>query len=69
MSRPQSLRELMTFLGFIQYLRKSMPNMADISGPLRKLSEKDVEWKWTETEKNSLNRLKKQATEAPVFRF
>lgn len=46
-----------------------MPNMADISGPLRKLSEKDVEWKWTETEKNSLNRLKKQATEAPVFRF
>ena len=41
-----------------------MPNMADISAPLRKLTEKDVEWKWTETEENSFNKLKKLATEA-----
>ena len=35
MKRPQSQRELMTFLGFIQYLKKKkiMPNMADISAP------------------------------------
>ena len=59
----------MTFLGFIQYLKKFMPNMADISAPLRKRTEKDVEWKWTETEENSFNRLKKLATEAPVLRF
>ena len=39
-----------------------MPNMADISAPLRKLTEKDVEWKWTETEENSFNKLKKLAT-------
>ena len=69
MKRPQSQRELMTFLGFIQYLKKFMPNMADISAPLRKLTEKDVEWKWTETEENSFNKLKKLATEAPVLRF
>ena len=59
----------MTFLGFIQYLKKFMPNMADISASLRKLTEKDVEWKWTETEENSFNKLKKLATEAPVLRF
>ena len=69
MKRPQSQRELMTFLGFIQYLKKLMPNMADISAPLRKLTEKNVEWKWTETEENSFNKLKKLATEAPVLRF
>ena len=69
MKRPQSQRELMTFLGLIQYLKKFMPNMADISAPLRKLTEKDVEWKWTETEENSFNKLKKLATEAPVLRF
>ena len=46
-----------------------MPNMADISAPLRKRTEKDVERKWTETEENSFNRLKKLATEAPVLRF
>ena len=55
----------MTFLGFIQYLKKFMPNMADISAPLRKLTEKDVEWKWTENEEKQ----KKLATEAPVLRF
>ena len=43
--------------------------MADISAPLRKLTEKDVEWKWTETEENSFNKLKKLATEAPELRF
>ena len=59
MKRPQSQRELMTFLGFIQYLKKFMPNMADISAPLRKLIEKAAEWKWTETEENSFNKLKK----------
>ena len=69
LKRPQSQRELMTFLGFIQYLKKFMPNMADVSALLRKLTEKDVEWKWTETEENSFNKLKKLATEAPVLRF
>ena len=59
MKRPQSQRELMTFIGFIQYLKKFMPNMADISAPLRKLTEKDVEWKWTETEENSFNKYPK----------
>ena len=45
MNQPQSVRRLMTFLGFIQYLGKFMPNMADISAPLRKLTQRDVEWK------------------------
>ena len=69
MNQPQSVRRLMTFLGFIQYLGKFMPNMAGISAPLRKLTQRDVEWKWTETEENIFNRLKKLATEAPGFRF
>ena len=46
-----------------------MPNIADISTPLIKLTEKDAEWKWTETEENSFKKLKKLATEAPVLRF
>ena len=68
-SRTRSLRERMTFLGFIQYPGKFVPNMADISAPLRKLAEKDIEWEWTETEENSFNSLKTLATEAPVLRF
>ena len=43
--------------------------MADISVPLRNLTEKNVEWRLTETEENSFNRLKKLATGAPALRF
>ena len=59
----------MTCLRFIQYLGKFMPNLVDISTALKKLTEKDVEWKWTKCEENSFNRIKKLATEAPVLRF
>ena len=46
-----------------------MTNMFTVSVPLRKRTEKDAEWKWTETEKRNCNELKKLATEAPVLRF
>ena len=36
--------ELKTFLGFIQYLGKFMPNMATVSAPLRELLEKTIAW-------------------------
>ncbi|KAK7106746.1 hypothetical protein V1264_017967 [Littorina saxatilis] len=69
MSSPQNKKELMTFLGFIQYLGKFLPNLADVSKPLRKLTEKDAVWKWTKTEEESFKKLKKLVTEAPVLRY
>ena len=69
MKQPSNQSELRTFLGFIQYLGKFMPKMADVSAPLRALTKKEAEWKWTKTEEGSFNELKKLATEAPVLRF
>jgi hypothetical protein len=43
--------------------------LADVSAPLRKLTLKDAEWNWTETEENSFKELKRLCTEAPVLRF
>ena len=42
MQPPQNTKELKSFLGFIQYLAKFMPNMASESAPLRELLEKQV---------------------------
>ena len=56
LSRLQSRIVLTSFLGFVQYLGNFIPNM------VRKPTETDVEWKWTETEENSFNKLKKLAT-------
>ena len=46
MKRPENKKELQTFLGFITYLQKILPNMSDVSAPLRQLLESKVEWHW-----------------------
>lgn len=66
---PQNKSELLTFLGFMQYLSKFMPNMSEISAPLRKLTEKNVAWYWTNVEEQSFQTLKTLAINAPVLRF
>ena len=42
MKLPQNIKEFKTFLGFIQYLAKFMPNMATVSAPLRELLERNI---------------------------
>ena len=61
MQRPQNLKELKTFLGFMQYLAKFMPNMANVSAPLRQLLEKNIEWHWDKEQEESFNALKSMA--------
>ena len=43
MKTPQSKKELQHFLGFVQYLAKFLPNMSEVSAPLRELLHKDIE--------------------------
>ena len=69
MKPPQSLKALRTFLGFIQYLGKFLPNLATESTSLRQLLEKDVEWHWNETHQQSFDKLKEMVTSTPVLRY
>ena len=69
MKKPENKKELQTFLGFITYLQKFLPNMSEISAPLRLLLEKDIEWHWEELQETSFQRLKQLAIEAPVLGF
>ena len=62
MDRPQNKKELETFLGCITYLQKFLPHMSEISAPLRKLLEKEIEWHWDTAQENSFSRLKEMAT-------
>ncbi|XP_052768253.1 uncharacterized protein K02A2.6-like [Mya arenaria] len=69
MKQPTNTKELQTFLGFITYLQKFLPNMSQVSAPLRKLLEKDIAWHWETEQKDSFQALKKMASEAPVLAF
>ena len=54
MKPPQNTKELKTFLGFIQYLGKFMPNMATVGTPLRELLEKNIAGTGTKSKKQAL---------------
>ena len=69
MKKPENKKELQTFLGFITYLQKFLPNMSEISAPLRLLLENNIEWHWEELQEASFQKLKQLAIEAPVLGF
>ena len=69
MKAPTNMKELQTFLGFVQYLAKFLPNMSDISAPLRQLLHKEVEWHWENEQEKSFQTLKKMCTNTPVLAY
>ena len=69
MKAPQSKKELQHFLGFVQYLAKFLPNMSEVSAPLRELLHKDIEWHWDIQQENSFQTLKKMCVNAPVVYY
>ncbi|KAJ8026383.1 hypothetical protein HOLleu_34209 [Holothuria leucospilota] len=46
-----------------------MLNLSEITGPLRELLSKSVEWHWTEVHENCFNKLKKVLCEALVLAY
>lgn len=53
----------------IQYLAKFPANLSEISGPLMKLLERDVEWHWEDPQKKSFEQLKQLVTSAQTLKF
>ncbi|XP_033756200.1 uncharacterized protein K02A2.6-like [Pecten maximus] len=52
-----------------QYLGKFVPNLSEVSAPLRELLQKTTEWYWDVEQENSFCKLKKLVTQAPVLRY
>ncbi|RXN16535.1 dynein heavy chain axonemal [Labeo rohita] len=69
MPEPQDKAALMRFLGLLQYLSKFIPNMSDLSAPLRKLLEGDVAWHWETEQQRSFERLKSLVSNTPVLKY
>ena len=43
---PRSKKELASFLGFMQYIAKSIKDYAKIASPLTELGKEKIPWKW-----------------------
>ena len=61
---PKTLRKLSSFLGSVRYIGKLIPNLAQISHPLRPLLKKTSKFIGTDEHENCFNEIKNRNTNA-----
>ena len=61
---PKTLKKLRSFLGSVHYIGKFIPNLAQISHPLRPLLKKTSKFIWTEEHENCFNEIKNRIANA-----
>ncbi|CAI5468676.1 unnamed protein product [Closterium sp. Yama58-4] len=66
---PTNVTELQSFLGFVNYVRRFIPNMAGITGPLTDLLHKDKNFVWGEEAEAAFQELKNFLVSPPVLRI
>lgn len=49
--------------------RKFLPKLSDICKPLRKLTQKDIEWHWTSEHEYAVKQIKDLVTAEPVLQY
>ena len=69
MPPPADVAGVQRMLGFVQYLSKFMPHLADMTKPLRELTQKDTEWTWGPIQQAALDKLKTAVADTPVLRY
>lgn len=69
MQTPNNKKELLTFLGMINYLMKFIPNLTDLTGPLRDLIKNEVEWIWGPDQSKAFEKLKGKLSSLPTLKY
>ncbi|CAI7780674.1 unnamed protein product, partial [Closterium sp. NIES-54] len=66
---PTNITELQSFLGFVNYVRQFVPDMARLTAPLTDLLRKGVAFTWGEKEHAAFSTLKNVLCSPPVLRI
>jgi len=66
---PQNKHDVQKILGMINYVGKFIPNLSETTAPLRKLIEKDTEFKLTDDHHKCLDVIKDHLCKAPVLQI
>ncbi|KAF8761891.1 hypothetical protein RHS01_00317 [Rhizoctonia solani] len=64
---PTKVKEVQSFLGFANFLRRFVANFSHMARPLHNLVKKDTPWKWDTKEQEAFQGLKDAITNAPVL--
>ena len=64
---PQIIKDLRRFLGMLNQMIKFVPNLANITKPLRDLLSAKNQWAWGQSQEEAFNRAKMILSSAPVL--
>ena len=67
--RPENVTLLRSFLGTCGILMKFIPNYANISEPLRRLTKKGQEWQWNSETEKSFTDMKRAMVSQPCLAY
>lgn len=69
MKKPQDVKDIQRFLGFVNYLAKFVPSLSEMCEPLRQLTRKDVPWTWDRTHDETFSKIKKCISNTSVLKY
>ena len=69
MPRPTSKQEVLTLLGFVNYLSKFLPRLSEVVQPLRDLTTKDAKFTWANQHDRAFKEVKKLVVNHPVLAY
>jgi len=64
---PKKVKDIQSFLGFVNFYRRFIFNYSDIVIPLTRLIRKDIPWKFDSSCQDAFNSLKKAFTSASIL--
>ena len=69
MPKPESKSEVLTLLGFVNYLSKFLPKLSEVSAPLRELTTEHAEFTWASQHDKVFATIQQLVIQHPVFKF
>lgn len=67
MGNPKDKNDLKKFLGVVSYLRAFIPNLAEITAPLRDLLKKNVIFSWNQKHSECIELIKQKTINSPIL--
>ena len=69
MPAPTDRKGVMRLLGTVNYLSKFIPNMSQVTEPIRLLLRQDIEFQWNYEQETAFNQIKEILTCNPVLKY
>ena len=65
----QSIQQLQSFNGMVNYLKRFSPVLSELAEPLRKLQKSDTVWAWESEQQTAFEKTKTVLTTLPVLAY